>query len=435
MSREILRDRVIEAIDRRTSEIIEIGDTIFGTPELGFKEFRTTKFVESKYKELGWAYEGGIAITGSKAYLKEPGPKPTVGILGELDALGCPEHPYSDPVTGAAHCCGHNAQIASMMGAGIGLSESGVLDELGGNVAMLAAPAEEYIEIGYRKSLREKGQLEFFGGKQEFIHLGMIDDIDICLGTHSFPDLGDRLGVRGSANGFIGKLVRYIGKEAHAGAEPHKGVNALNAAMLGLIGVHAIRETFRDTDSIRVHQIITKGGEIVNNVPADVRIESYVRGKTLEAITEANEKVNRALKAGAMAIGAEVEIEDVPGYMPYHDNQRLGALLETNSVKVVGEERVTKMEHSTASSDIGDISCIMPTSRIGMGGVEGKGHSRNYEIVDKELEYIIPAKVLALTCVDLLFDEATEAKRIMGEFNPRIRRDKYTEYMHCLSKR
>jgi amidohydrolase len=433
MSKESLKRRILEAIDRRASEIIEMGDALWGSPELGYKEHKAARLVESKYDEMGWEYEKEIAITGSKAYLKRPGSRPVIGIVGELDALRVPDHPECDPMTGAVHACGHHAQTVSMLGAGFGLSDSGVIDELEGNVAMVTVPAEEYLELDYRNGLRERGQIEFFGGKQEFIKLGAMDDVDISLGTHAAAMERGKVVVRGSTNGFVGKLVRYVGLEAHAGGAPDKGVNALNAAMLGLMGIHAQRETFREEDTIRVHPIITKGGEIVNNVPADVRMESYVRGRTVDAITDANRKVNRALRAGAMAVGAEVEINDIPGYMPYTPHEGLVEMFRANCVELVGEDQVKKVtEHSTGSTDLGDISCIMPTGSIGMGGVEGTGHGRTYKVVDKELEYVTPAKVLAMACIDLLHGGAAKAKEVIESFEPTIPPKEYTAFMRKL---
>jgi metal-dependent amidase/aminoacylase/carboxypeptidase family protein len=176
--------------------------------------------------------------------------------------------------------------------------------------------------------------------------------------------------------------VRYTGRESHAGGAPDKGINALNAAVLGLMGIHANRETFRDQDTIRVHPIITKGGEIVNNVPADVRMESYVRGKTVEAVMDANKKVNNALRAGAMAVGAEVEIIDHPGYMPYTRDPTLEEVVVASCEELVGKDQIRHREHSTGSTDMGDFSCIMPTTSIGMAGTEGAGHSRDLKVVD-----------------------------------------------------
>jgi metal-dependent amidase/aminoacylase/carboxypeptidase family protein len=304
-----------------------------------------------------------------------------------------------------------------------------VKEHLDGEVVMVAVPAEEYIEIDYRNRLREEGRLEFFGGKQEFIRLGAMDDVDIVLGSHSAMDQEELIGVGGSNNGFVGKLVRYTGRESHAGGAPDKGINALNAAMLGLMGIHANRETFRDQDTIRVHPIITKGGEIVNNVPADVRMESYVRGKTVEAIQDANRKVNNALRAGAMAVGAEVEIIDHPGYMPYTRDPNLEEVVVATCEELVGKDQIRHREHSTGSTDMGDFSCVMPTTSIGMAGTEGAGHSRDLKVVDPVKQYIWPAKALAVVVVELLADDAEEAKRVMDGFKPTIKREEYTGFM------
>ncbi len=430
MDKTTIKKKVMEEIDSRADEIIEYATAIWRYPELGFKEFKTAELTERKYEAAGWRYEKGIAITGSKAYLDTDGSRPSIGVVGELDALHIPVHPEAHPATGNVHACGHHSQMAAMLGAGYGLEA--VKDHLDGEVVMVAVPAEEYIEIDYRNRLRGEGKLEFFGGKQEFIRLGAMDDVDIVLGSHSVMDQEELIGVGGSNNGFIGKLVRYTGRESHAGGAPDKGINALNAAMLGLMGIHANRETFRDQDTIRVHPIITKGGEIVNNVPADVRMESYVRGKTVEAIQDANRKVNNALRAGAMAVGAEVEIIDHPGYMPYTRDPNLEKVVVASCTELVGEDQIKHREHSTGSTDMGDFSCIMPTTSIGMAGTEGAGHSRDLRIVDPVKQYIWPAKALAATVVDLLADDAIEAKRVMDGFKPTIKRKEYTEFMKKL---
>jgi amidohydrolase len=430
MDKAALKAKVLAEIDKRADELIAYAEAIWKYPELGFKEFKTAELTEKKYEEMGWKYENDIAITGSKAYLKNDGSQPSIGVIGELDALHIPVHPEAHTASGNVHACGHHSQMAAMLGAGYGLDV--VKEFLAGEVVMVAVPAEEYIEIDYRNRLRQEGKLEFFGGKQEFIRVGAMKDIAISIGSHSAMNQVELIGVGGSNNGFVGKLVHYIGKEAHAGGSPHKGVNALNAAMMGLMGIHANRETFRDQDTIRVHPIITKGGEIVNNVPSDVRMESYVRGKTVEAIRDANDKVNRALRAGALAVGAEVEIMDHPGYMPYTRNEALEKVLISSCTDYVGESELKHRGHSTGSTDMGDFSCIMPTTSIGMGGTDGSGHSRNFKITDPVKQYIVPAKALAMTVVDLLYDDAREANKVIDGFKPTIKREEYTGFMKKL---
>jgi metal-dependent amidase/aminoacylase/carboxypeptidase family protein len=93
-----------------------------------------------------------------------------------------------------------------------------------------------------------------------------------------------KVSVGDTSNGLMAKTIQYIGKTAHAAEAPDEGINALNAAMIGLMGINALRETFKDEDYIRVHPIITKGGDTVNSVPCDVRLETYVRAKTMKAI-------------------------------------------------------------------------------------------------------------------------------------------------------
>lgn len=429
MNRQALKKKVIEEIDRKVEEIIKIGDDLWKIPEVGYREFRTAEYVEAKYDEMGWAYENKLALTGSKAYLKEKGARPTVAVVGELDCLDIPTHPDADPKTGWVHACGHHAQITAMLGTGFGLEV--VKDELDGNIVMIAVPAEELIQMDFRNRLIEEGNITFMGGKQEFIHIGAMDDIDMTIGSHSTGALkGAKLGTGGTENGFIAKLTRYSGIEAHAGDHPDKAVNALNAAMLGIMGAHANRETFRDEDHIRFHPIITKGGSIVNNVPADVHMESFVRGATVDAVKDANTKVNNALRAGAMAVGAEVEIIDVPGYMPYHRDPVLDGILRENCLALTDD--VPLGGHSCGSTDMGDFSCVHPTTNLVMGGVSGSHHHKTFQVVDKMNLYVLPAKALACTVIDLLFDGASKAEEVLESFTPVIPRSDYTEFMRKL---
>jgi metal-dependent amidase/aminoacylase/carboxypeptidase family protein len=227
------------------------------------------------------------------------------------------------------------------------------------------------------------------------------------------------------SNGFIGKAIKYVGKEAHAGGAPHQGVNALNAAMLGLMGIHANRETFKDADAIRVHPIITKGGDLVNIVPADVTIETYVRGRSIDAIMDASQKVNRALEAGAMAVGAEVIIDEIPGYLPLFNDEKMTKLFAENCAELLGDEGVKVGKPMGGSTDMGDITHIMPGIHPQVGGVAGRAHARDYMIVDPDMAYVVPAKAMAMTVIDLLFDDAALGRQIKEEFKPIMTKEEY----------
>ena len=145
MTKEELKGRCAALIDENKDAIIALGEDIFAHPELGFKEERTSALVRQTFDRLNIPHEDGLAITGVKGNLKGREPGPRVMIMGELDAVICPLHPQADRATGAAHSCGHNSQIASMLGAAMGLAP--LAGELCGDVAFVAVPAEEYVEL------------------------------------------------------------------------------------------------------------------------------------------------------------------------------------------------------------------------------------------------------------------------------------------------
>jgi amidohydrolase len=428
MTRDQIKKTVCDTIDKNRCEIIKIGEDILKRPELGFKEEETSKFIREVFDSLGLKIIDNLAITGIKAQSYGKSHSLKVAIIGEMDAVICPAHPYADPATGAAHSCGHNAQIASMLGAAIGLVAGGAMSEVDGDVAFMAVPAEEFVELEYREKLQSQGRIKFFGGKQELIRLGAFDDIDMAMMVHSQANTPDKkVFLEGGSSGFIGKTVHYKGKEAHAGGAPYEGINALNAAMISLMSIHALRETFKDEDHIRVHPIITKGGDLVNIVPADVRMETYVRGKTVDAVIAANKKVNRALEAGAYAIGAEVEIKEFPGYLPLNQDLFMSKIFEDNIKHFVGEKNIVKGIDMIGSTDIGDLSAIIPVIQPTIGGFQGAAHSREFKIVDPEMAYIIPAKAMSMTVVDLLFDGAEKGTKIKSNFRPLFTKESYLD--------
>ena len=429
MEKKELKKKVCDAIERRSKEIIEIAETILKNPELGFKEEKTSQLVKEKLESLGLQYEDKLALTGVKSRIKGGASSPTVAVLGEMDALICYPHPYADPKTGVAHACGHNAQVAGMLGVGMGLVDSGVMDYLDGSVALFAVPAEEFIEIEYRLKLREEGLIHFIGGKQELVRLGCFDDVDLAMMFHLAQNTPERkVIIGGGYNGFVAKAIKYIGHESHAGYTPHLGINALNAAIIGIMSIHAQRETFKEEDTVRVHPIITKGGDVVNVVPADVRLETFVRAKTIEAIMDANKKVNRALKAGADAIGAKVKIRDISGCLPLIQNDDISALFKENAVELMGAEAIVEGVHQAASTDMGDVSHVMPSIHPHIGGVKGTAHSRDFIVTDPYMAYIVPAKLMAMTVIDLLYDGAAEAKAILKRFKPLVPKKDYTAF-------
>ena len=181
MDKNLLKEKVCAAIDASAAEIEALANSIAEEPELGFKEVKTSAKVVEFMKNLGLTPETGFAINGVKARAKGCKPGPTAAVIGELDAVGCPDSCKADPMTGAAHACGHNLQIASMLGAACGIMKSGVMEHLAGDAVFFAVPAEEYIDLSSRMELKQEGKIKFFGGKQQLFYEGAFDDVDIVM--------------------------------------------------------------------------------------------------------------------------------------------------------------------------------------------------------------------------------------------------------------
>jgi amidohydrolase len=436
-TKDELKRRVFEAIDRRAEEIIGIGERIASSAEMGFKEVKTARLVRETLEGLGLEPRTGLAMTGVRADARgRAGEGPTFALIGELDGLRVTGHPKADPETGAAHACGHNAQVAGMLGAAMGLSDAKAFEHLAGRVAFFAVPAEEGGDIEWRQSQIQAGKLEFPCGKQELIRLGHFDDVDLAMMIHTNWRREDgKAGVPASNNGRVGKTARFIGRASHAGGAPHMGVNALYAAQVALDGINAVRETFRDEDSIRVHPILTHGGSQVNVIPGETRLEMYVRGKSADGVADASAKVDRALRAGALALGAKVEIETLPGPMPLLCDPAMAKLFEAAARGLVGDEHYRNIPHRSGSTDMGDLSQIMPILHPYMGGATGAGHSAEFRIADAQLGYVLPAKALAAMAIDLLADGAGGAREVLRTAKPPMTREGYLAFQRGIARR
>ena len=432
-TKEELKKKACETIEQHKVEIIGVAKTILDHPEAGFREHKTSSLVKQKFQQMGVGFTDGHALTGVKGDVPlGGGPGPRLAIIGELDSLVVTEHPHADPETGAAHACGHNCQIGMMLGATMGLLSPELSPHLSGSLVPFAVPAEEFIDVEGRLALREEKQLEFLGGKQELIRIGAFDDVNMAIMCHTASEMGEQaFSVGGTSNGHIVKYIQYIGRAAHAGGAPHLGINALNAATWAINALHANRETFREHDTARFHGIITKGGEAVNAVPADVRLEWRVRSGSLEAVVKNNQIADRCFKAGAMAVGAKVKITNIPGYMPLRHDPMLQELFQSNATQLLGSDRVVVVpsrRNRGGSTDMGDLSNIMPVCHPYAAGASGPGHSKDYLITDYQRAVINPAKIMAMVAIDLLADGAETANSVLAQAKNPMDAQRYVSF-------
>ena len=169
-----------------------------------------------------------------------------------------------------------------MLGVAMGLATSGAAEHLAGEIVFFAVPAEEFIDVEERLRRARAGR-----DRVPARQAGTRRQGPFRRYRHGDDD-PPRLARSEDQRSFIADRQRrarqadpLLGRAAHAGGAPQRGINALSAAQIALNAIHCQRETFRDQDTVRIHPIITKGGDAVSVVPADVAMETFVRGGTL----------------------------------------------------------------------------------------------------------------------------------------------------------
>ena len=382
-------------------KIIDLGEELFKHPELGYKEVVTKSILMDFFKKNNIENFTNHSVTG---FIKTIGPKDAkynIAIICDLDGVPTFGHKYSNKIDNAAHSCGHHEQMAIVSGVFNLINEHKLLDGTNCKITIIGTPAEEYVDLDYRNEEIKKNIIFKSSGKQNMILDGVFDDVDVVFNIHTNGSGENLLDINTTLNGFISKEVKFLGRSAHAGASPHLGINALNAANLGIMAVHMLRETFEDQNHIRFHPIITNGGTTVNTVPEEVIVKAYVRGATTEAILDANKRINNALTFSGKALNAEVEVNDEFGYMPTHLSKELSQVVLNSMLEFVSEDNILHNQETTASGDVGDLSNIIPTVQFGYGGNKGIVHSKSFYTFDFEAAYILPMKVMLSSILKL----------------------------------
>ncbi len=373
----------------QAADFVRIGIDLWNRAEPGFKEFATHEYLSGLFNSLGFDIEEFPGMPGFIAMA--PGADPTIAVIADMDALPLP----GDESGAYIHSCGHHMQTADIYGAARLLSESdsgvGVLKSL----AFIAVPAEEYIDLENREELQRAGKIKHLSGKQELLERGIFKRFKKVVSTHA-AGFGEQVFISSvlGMGGFEVLRFRFTGKAAHAGAQPHKGINAQNAASLFLQACAFLRESFNESDHIRIHPLLTlPQGQSVNIIPETAFVETYVRGANPEAISATVEKLKNAAAGCALSIGAKAEIEEIPGYAPFKADPGMHSLLR-EVVRELGIPFIEE-EYASPSSDMGDVSQTLPSIMLGLPGVNGLFHNPGFLVTDEKAAYVLPSVVLA----------------------------------------
>lgn len=435
-----IEQRIIEIIESRKEDIIAFGDDIWHHAERGFQEVRTSARFAEELKNLGLEYiQTGLAVTGVKAYLKNPGEsyRHTIALMGEMDGLPIPDHQSVNPETGIAHACWHNAQITGVLGAAMALTDPEVMGAIDGNIVFFGCPAEEMGEADELVKLQNAGKIKYFGGKAQLISEGALDDLDMIVAHHT---MACGVGINNmTTNCNISKRVTFLGKAAHGTRAPF-GVDALEAASLAMAAINTQRECFQEKDYVRIHGFFVDGGTANNIISDKVQMSYSIRASYPEALKNADFRVDRAIKGAAAAVGAGVRIETFPGYLsdrPAQDIELLEQVIHElvpDVEPVIRDSAKNPAIHNCASNDYGEVSQILPFIKFTTGGTEGAAHTKGANIVNQYDAYVIPAKIFAVYAYRLMKNQAKELEKFLSPFKPAMTKDEVLNFISSMQR-
>jgi len=379
---ETARQAAIAAIDAAAESLVRLSTFIHANPEVALEEVKASAACADFLDERGFAVEKSVAGLPTAFSATIGGGSPHVAFLSEYDAL---------PNLG--HGCGHNLIAIAGIGAGLGLAAA--LPYLnGGRVTVFGTPAEEAV-----------------GGKIVMAEAGLFEGVDAAMGAHPGTSEAVCPTVAGSGEALacIAVEIAFRGKAAHAAADPHNGVNALNAVIATFTGIDALRQHVKS--DARLHGIITDGGDAPNVVPDYARAVFFVRAATLASMRELVDKVRRIAEGAASITGATLEFTTPePANSDMITNYPIARGLKRHLDALGLEMPEAKPEPASGSTDWGNVSYIVPSVETAYPILDRvcTWHSPDVvEASDSELGYantLLVAKAMALTGIDLLSD-------------------------------
>ncbi len=369
---------VTKKVDTQSNNLIALSHKIHKSPETGFNEVKASKWLSDYLEKNGFDIERGICELPTSFRGSYGNGSPHIAFMAEYDAL--PE---------IGHACGHNIICTAAIGAAVAAKPAA--DQCGGTIVVIGTPAEE-----------------IFGGKSIMAERGAFNDIDIAMIVH--PSTSNLASTRALA--CISLEVEFIGKAAHAAALPQEGINALEAMILSFNGINSLRQHI--SEQARIHGIITKGGDAPNVVPAYTAGSFLVRAIDDTYLEELKGKVLNCFKAASLATEAKLKFRWKDYYAPLIINQTLSQVFADN-MRTLGREPQPLPERGFGSSDVGNVSRVVPTihPEVAIAPHSISLHSAEFRTAAVSAEgdrgLIDGAKALALTAVDLLANPKTVA--------------------------
>ncbi len=377
-----LKAQVASYVDEHRDELIDMSMTLHANPEFAFEEYESMALLAGAAESAGYDVERGVAglETAFTGISPSDRPGPTVAFIAEYDAL-----------PGLGHACGHN--IIGTAATGAALAVQSIREQLPGTVMLIGTPAEE------------KG-----GGKVIMVERGVFDSVDAAMMIHPGTKAMTTRGTLAS-----NKVdFEFFGRSAHAAATPDMGINALDACIQTFNNINALRQHL--SPDVRIHGIITHGGDAPNIVPRYAAASFSVRAASSETSFEVLQKIIRCAEAGAMGAGATMEYKHLTHYASRIANPTMARLFAENIMPLGEDVQEPLPGERMGSSDMGNVSQIVPSIHpyVVIADPGTGGHTPEFAVAaasQRGHEALMrSAKAMALTAVDLLTQPALMAQ-------------------------
>jgi len=277
-----VKQRLFDDVDDLTDRMDDLAVDLWEHPELGLHEERASRLLSETLADAGFDVTTGVGDMPT-AFVASygVGDGPTVGVLGEYDALpGLSQAVTTErsPIEpgGPGHGCGHNLFGTAGVGAAIAVARALDRGDVEGEVRFYGCPAEETL-VGKTFMARE----------------GAFDDLAAAVTWHPSDHTAPQ---RGSSLAMDSLSFTFEGESAHAAASPESGRSALDGVQLLNTGVEYMREHV--PEEVRVHYNVQEGGDAPNVVPAEASVWYFVRAPTRDGVERVTDWL-REIAAGA----------------------------------------------------------------------------------------------------------------------------------------
>lgn len=378
----MIREKIKVLAARYADEFIGIRQHLHQYPELSYKEFETSKFVQQKLKEWNISYQV-MAQTGVVGIIagKNPGKKITA-LRADMDALPITEENQIDYISknnGVMHACGHDVHTTCLLGAAKILNE--LKDHWEGTVKLIFQPGEERNPGGASLMIKE-GVLE-----------NPVPESIFALHVHPGLETG-RLSFRsGMVMASADEIyITVKGKGGHA-ASPHLTTDTILIASHLVVSLQQLISRNNDPFNPSVLSITSfQGGSTTNVIPAQVKLMGTFRAMNEKWRFHAHELIKKQAYELVNAMGAELDILIDVGYPFVLNNEELTALAAQKAGEYLGTQNIDKTEIRMGAEDFAYYSHLVPACfyRLGVGnavkGITANVHTPLFNIDEDAIE-------------------------------------------------